>query len=108
MEAKLHVVPEKCSGIFAESTGEMEIFAPKYEMAGYLVINTKDGDLRLDFLEAGTRETLNAKLWVNGENSTGIYESATGDLTFALEVTPPFFGRGPYEGTIALKEAPPA
>jgi hypothetical protein len=103
MESKLHVVPDKCTGIFAGSTGEMEIFAPNYRMAGYLVIDAEHGELRINFLEAGTRETLNAELWVDGENSTGIYAGASGELKFALEVTPPFFGRGPYEGTLRLQ-----
>ncbi|MGI8631141.1 MAG: hypothetical protein ACR2NA_01130 [Solirubrobacterales bacterium] len=58
MESKLHVVPDKCTGIFAGATGEM---------AGYLIINTESGDLKLDFLESGSRETLNADLWVNGQ-----------------------------------------
>ncbi len=104
MEAKLHVVPEKCTGIFEGSTGELEIFAPQYRMPGYLVIETDAGRLRMDFLEAGTRETLNADLWVNGEESTGTYEGARGELKFALKVTPPFFGEGPYSGTIWVQD----
>ncbi len=32
METKLHVVPDKCSGIFAGATGDMEIIAPAYRM----------------------------------------------------------------------------
>jgi hypothetical protein len=100
METKLHVLPDKCTGIFAGSTGEMEFIAPNYKMAGYLVIDTEHGDLRMDFMEAGTRETLNADLWVNGEESTGAWAGAEGELKFALEVMPPFFGRGPYSGTI--------
>jgi hypothetical protein len=107
MEAKLHVVPDKSTGIFAGATGEMEIFAPSYKMAGYLVIDTEHGDLRLDFMEAGTRETLNADLWVNGDESSGIWKNAEGELEFALEVTPPFFGKGPYSGTIRLENEPP-
>ena len=78
MEGKLHVLPDKSSGIFAGATGEMEILAPEYKMAGFLVIETANGDLRMDFLEAGTRETLNADLWVNGEESSGILEERGG------------------------------
>ena len=107
METKLHVVPEKCTGIFAGSTGEMEFIAPNYRMAGYLVIDTEHGDLRMDFMEAGTRETLNADLWVNGDESTGAWSGAEGELKFALEVTPPFFGRGPYSGTIRVENELP-
>jgi hypothetical protein len=107
METKLHVVPEKCTGIFEGSTGEMEFIAPNYKMAGYLVIDTAHGDLRLDFMEAGTRETLNADLWVNGEESSGAWSGAEGELKFALEVTPPFFGKGPYSGTIRTREELP-
>ncbi|MGZ4691788.1 MAG: hypothetical protein ACXVKA_14525 [Acidimicrobiia bacterium] len=106
METKFHVVPEKCTGIFAGSTGEMDMIAPNYKMRGYLIVETDRGDLKMDFLEAGSRETLNADLWVNGEDSTGIWKGAEGELTFALEVTPPFFGRGPYSGTIRLQQAP--
>jgi hypothetical protein len=107
METKLHVVGEKSTGIFEGSTGEMEIMAPKYKMGGYLVIENEHGELRMDFLEAGTRETLNADLWINGENSTGIYAGARGELQFALTVTPPFFGKGPYSGTMWLQNEPP-
>ena len=108
IETKLHVLPDKSTGIFAGSTGEMEFIAPEYKMAGYLVIDTEHGDLRMDFMEAGTRETLNADLSVNGAESTGIWANAEGELSFALEVTPPFFGRGPYEGTIRLENEPPS
>lgn len=108
MEVKVHVVPEKSTGIFEGATGEMEIFAPGYKMAGYTLINTEHGDLKLDFLEQGTRELLNADLWVNGEDSTGIWKNARGELEFSLTVTPPFYGRGPYSGTIWLENEPPA
>lgn len=108
METKLHVIPEKCTGIFEGSTGEMEFIAPNYKMAGYLVIDTQHGDLRLDFMEAGTRETLNADLWVNGDESTGAWSNAEGELKFALEVIPPFFGRGPYSGTIRTENELPS
>jgi hypothetical protein len=108
MEAKLHVVPEKSTGIFEGATGELEIFAPNYKMPGYLVVDTEQGKLRLDFLEAGSRNTLDADLWVNGAESTGIYEGARGELTFSLKVTPPFFGEGPYSGTMWLAQAPAA
>src|SRR4051794_30448383 len=50
METKLHVVGEKCTGIFEGATGEMEIMAPKYKMGGYLVIENEQGELRMDFL----------------------------------------------------------
>jgi hypothetical protein len=106
MDVRLRLVPEKCTGIFEGAQGEMEIEPPNYRMAGYLVVNGKDGDLRLNFLERGSREVLNADLWVDGENSTGIYANATGELTFSLEVTPPFYGRGPYSGTIWLEQEP--
>jgi hypothetical protein len=106
METKVHVLPEKCTGIFEGTTGEMEMIAPNSKMAGYLVINTDDGDLRMDFLEQGSRETLNADLWVNGDESTGKWKGASGELKFALEVTPPFFGKGPYSGTITLQGDP--
>jgi hypothetical protein len=107
METKLHVVPEKSTGIFEGASGELELEPPNYRMPGYLVVNTRDGDLRLEFLEKGSRELLNADLWVNGDESTGIWKDAEGELTFSLTVTPPFFGRGPYSGTIRLQQEPP-
>jgi hypothetical protein len=108
MEVGATVDPAKSTGIFANSTGQMEITAPDYDMAGHLVINTEHGDLWLDFLESGGRGILNARLWVNGEQSTGIYRNARGDLTFSLQTVPPNFGRGPYSGTIWLEQAPPS
>jgi hypothetical protein len=108
MEVLLRVDPEKSTGIFAGATGEVELATPGYKMAGHLIVNTKDGDLRLDFLEAGERGVLKANLWVDGENSTGIYRNARGELQFALTATPPNFGRGPYSGTIWLEHEPPA
>jgi len=107
MEVKLHVIPEKSTGIFEGATGEVELMSPKYRMAGYLIVNTEHGDLRLDFLEAGSREKLDADLWVNGENSSGIWKNASGDLRFSLDVTPPVYGRGPYWGTVQLENEPP-
>jgi len=107
MEAKLHVLPDKSTGIFEGATGELELMAPNYRMAGYLVVNTEHGDLRLDFLEAGSREKLDADLWVNGAESSGIWKNARGELRFSLEVTPPVYGRGPYWGTLELEDEPP-
>lgn len=107
MEVMATVDSAKCTGIFANSTGQVEITAPDYDMAGHLVINTEHGDLRLDFLESGGRGVLNANLKVNGEQSTGLYHNAHGDLTFSLKTVPPNFGRGPYSGTIWLEQAPP-
>jgi hypothetical protein len=99
------MVPEKSTGIFAGAFGEMEIFAPQYRMRGRLLLETKDGDLELDFLEWSEQGTLTSDLWVNGAESTGIFENAEGQLKFALTVTPPFFGRGPYSGVIRLQQA---
>jgi len=107
MEVKLLVDPEKSTGIFAGSTGEALLTTPNYEMAGHLIINTKHGDVWLDFLEHGGRGVLRADLWLNGEKSTGIYQGGRGELKFELAATPPNFGRGPYSGTIYLQQAPP-
>src|SRR4051794_15984259 len=107
METMLRVVPDKSTGIFEGATGEMEVMAPNYKMGGYLVVENEQGELRMNFLEAGTRETLNADLWIDGENSTGIYAGARGELEFALTVPPPFFGKGPYSGTMWLENEPP-
>ena len=107
MEVMLRVDPEKSTGIFAGASGEVELATPQYQMSGYLVIETDDGDLRLDFLEAGERGVLKADLWVDGAQSTGIYRNARGDLRFALETRPPNFGWGEYSGTIWLEQEPP-
>jgi len=107
MQVKLQVDPEQSTGIFAGATGEMELATPAYRMAGYLVINAKDGDLRLTFLEKGQLGQLTADLWVDGEQSTGIYKNAKGELTFALTTRLPNYGQGSYQGTIWLEQAPP-
>ncbi|MGN6561725.1 MAG: hypothetical protein ACTHMU_03615 [Thermomicrobiales bacterium] len=107
MEVKLQVDPEKSTGIFAGSTGEALLTTPNYEMGGHLIINTKNGDVWLDFLEHGGRGVLRADLWLNGEKSTGIYQGGRGELKFELAATPPNFGLGPYSGTIYLQQAPP-
>jgi hypothetical protein len=101
------VVPEKSTGIFADAFGEMEIFAPHYQMEGRLTLETKDGDLELDFMEWSEQGTLTSDLTVNGDKSTGIFKDAEGELKFALTVTPPFFGRGPYSGVVRLQQEPP-
>jgi hypothetical protein len=108
MDVKLRVDPERSTGIFDGATGEAEIEAPNYKFGGYLVVNTDDGDLRLDFLEEGKMGRLDADLSVDGENSTGIYQNARGELTFSLEVIPPLGAEGPYSGTIWLEQPPPS
>ena len=108
MEVMLRIDPEKSAGIFAGASGEVELATPHYQMSGYLVIETSDGDLRLDFLEAGQRGVLKANLWVDGAQSTGIYHNAHGELRFALDTRPPNFGWGEYSGTLLLEGEPPA
>jgi hypothetical protein len=108
MIVKVAAQPDKSSGIFEGAAGELEVEVPNYKYPGYLVVATKDGDLRLDFLEGREGEHLNAQLWVDGENSTGIFAGAEGELTFSLETMPPLFGVGPYSGTIRLQQEPPA
>jgi hypothetical protein len=106
MQVELQADPQKSTGIFAGATGAIELETPAYRMAGYLVINTRDGDLRLTFLEKRRFGVLDADLRVDGERSTGIYKHATGELMFSLTTWPPNFGRGTYEGTIRLGQAP--
>ena len=108
MKVSLRVDPEKSTGIFAGAAGQTEMSAPHYRMAGYLVVNTKQGDLRLNFLEHEKPEEGNlvADLQVDGAESTGIYRGARGDLKFAIAVAAaanrPNFGKGTYSGTIWL------
>ena len=102
MKTSLAIDADASTGIFAGATGELEFESPNYQMAGDLVIDTADGELCLTFLEQGRRDALDAELEVDGERSTGRWAGATGQLQFALTVTPPFFGQGPYSGTIVL------
>lgn len=108
MDVRLRVDPERSTGVFEGASGELEVEAPNYKFGGYLVVETKDGDLRLDFLEEGKMGSLDADLWVNGEESTGIYKNANGELTFSLKVIPPLGAEGPYSGTIWLEQKPPS
>ena len=107
MDVRLLVDPEKSTGIFAGATGEIQLVTPNYKIPGFMVVVTQHGDLRMNFLEEAERGTLHADLWVDGENSTGLYHNARGDLKFALSMTPPNFGMGPYSGTIWLEQEPP-
>lgn len=97
--------PTRSTGIFAGATGSVELETPSYRMAGYVVVETEGGDLRIDFLERGSRTVLAADMTVDGARSTGIFRNAMGSLEFELKVSPPNFGRGPYRGTIWLDPA---
>lgn len=102
METTVRVDPDASTGVFAGATGALELQAPAYRMPGHLVVETAEGDLCLEFLEKGSRDVLEADLWVDGSRSTGRYAGATGTLTFSLRVTPPFFGEGTYDGALRL------
>jgi hypothetical protein len=108
MEVTAHVLPDRSTGIFEGATGDIEIVTPAYRMAGYMVVDTSRGKLKLEFLEKGSRDKLDADLWVDGEESTGMWSGARGELKFSLEITPPFYGLGPYWGTIYVEEEPSA
>jgi len=105
METKLVINPDKCTGIFSGTCGELELVPPNYRMPGHLIINTSKGDLRLEFLEVGDQENLRADLSVDGANSTGFYKNARGELQFSLKVVPPFWGTGTYSGTMWLDDS---
>jgi hypothetical protein len=105
MDVRLLVVPEKSTGVFSGATGKIRVHAPEYRMPGYVVVNTAHGDLKMDFLERGSLDVLRIDLTVDGAASTGMYAGASGELTAALTVRPPFFGRGPYEGRLNLVAA---
>ena len=102
MDVRVQVVPEKSTGVFSGATGEIRVNVPEYRMPGYVIVNTGKGDLKMNFLERGSLDVLRIDLTVDGAASTGIYAGAEGELSAALTVRPPFFGRGPYEGTINL------
>ena len=114
MKVTLRIDPERSTGIFAGATGEVELSTPHYRMGGYLVVNTKQGDLRLNFLEHEPPEQGNlvADLQVDGSASTGIYHNARGDLSFSIAVAAaphrPNYGKGSYKGTLWLQQEPPA
>jgi hypothetical protein len=76
-------------------------------MAGHLIVQTRHGNLQLNFLESIKDGLLCADLTVDGERSTGAYHNATGELTFALDRPRPFYGEGPYSGTIRLENPLP-
>lgn len=101
----LQIDGEHSTGIFAGASGEIEVDAPQHKDAGYLVVNTKDGDLRLDFLEWAEGGNLVADLWVNPAHSTGMYKNAQGQFQFSLEIFPGGIAKGPYAGTLFLETA---
>ena len=103
----VRVDPDKSTGIFAGATGEMSISAPNYQTAGYLIVETGQGTLRMDFLEHGSvGGVLLGELWVNGALSTGMWHGATGALRSRLQLGYPNTARGEYEGTISLAAKP--
>ena len=110
MKVTLRVDSDRSTGIFAGATGETELSTPHYRMAGYLVVETRDGDLVLNFLEHELPEEGNlvADLQVDGAKSTGIYHNARGDLTFSIAVAAaahlPNYGKGWYAGTMWLEQ----
>jgi hypothetical protein len=106
-ELAVRIDPEASSGMFAGATGEMRITAPNYRIGGHLLLNTADGDVVMTFVESAVRGVLNAVLSLDGKRSTGLYHDAQGELTFALTLIPPNFGRGPYWGTMWLQAEPP-
>ena len=110
MKVTLRVDPETSTGIFAGSAGQIELATPHYRMAGYLVVTTKRGDLRLNFLEHEQPEGNNlvADLQVDGARSTGLYHNARGELTFSIAVAAapdrPNYGKGSYQGKLWLAQ----
>lgn len=104
MNVELAVTPERCTGVFGSASGSIAVEVPEYRVGGSLVVHTGDGDLWMDFLEVGVRGVLNADLWVDGARSTGRWDGARGDVTFAMELHHPNFAIGPYEGSIQLAD----
>ena len=112
---KLEVDGDQSTGIYAGASGEMTVEAPNHKTAGYMVITSQQGTLRLEFLEWYEKGQLVADLWVNGEKSTGIYENARGDLKFSLGFYAAFepegglkdmCAKGEYSGTLRLEREP--
>jgi Proto-chlorophyllide reductase 57 kD subunit len=113
---KLEVDGEKSTGIYAGASGEMTVEAPNHKTAGYMMIDTDSGRLRLNFLEWYEEGQLVASLWPDGEASTGTYRQAKGELRFSLgfyaamdpQASTPvnMCAKGTYSGTLWLEEAP--
>jgi hypothetical protein len=104
---RLVVDGKRSTGSYAGATGEMEIEAPPAVETGFLVVATRHGDLRLSFREWPKQGKLVAECQVDGEQSTGIYRQARGDLQFALNMMAGSVARGPYSGTIYLQQMSP-
>lgn len=93
----------KSASIYHGASGEMTLTVPNLKDAGYMVVSTGEGDLQLSFLEWREDMSLVADLWVDGQKSTGIYQGASGELHFKLDVYPQdLVAIGPYAGTIQL------
>ena len=98
---------EQSTGIYQGASGEMTLTVPNLKDAGYMVVSTEEGDLRLGFLEWQDGLNLVANLWVEGEKSTGIYRNAKGELEFSLAISPQEgLAKGPYSGTLWLEQEP--
>jgi hypothetical protein len=102
---RFQIDPAKSTGFYAGASGEMVVVAPAHRETGYLVVATKQGDLRLQFCEWVEQGKIVAELWIDGDHSTGIYLHASGDLNFALAVHPAGLAKGPYWGTLRLAGA---
>lgn len=97
---------EQSTGIYAGASGDVTLTVPNRKDAGYLVVATPDGDLRLSFLEWSEGPNLVADLWVDGTKSTGVYAGASGELTFSLGIDAgKGIAVGPYSGTIRIEES---
>jgi len=101
----LRIDPARSTGIYAGATGELSVEAPAHREAGHMVVNTAQGDLRLDFLEWPEGGKLVAELTVDGSKSTGAYRNAQGTLRFELERIALGVGKGTYSGVLRLDSA---
>ena len=68
-----------------------------------MVITSKQGNLRLTFLEWPEGTQLVADLQVDGAGSTGAYQNARGALHFALDRIAVGVAKGTYSGTLELE-----
>jgi hypothetical protein len=99
----LEISGADCTGVYEGAGGETDISLPQFKEAGHLIVATEHGDVCMTFLEWLADGKLDADLRVDGVRSTGKYKGAEGELRFSLQLYPTGAAKGPYSGTIRLR-----
>lgn len=103
----LSIDGSKCTGIFAGASGEVELITPRHRESGYVVVDTVNGELRMNFVEWREEPHLIAEFTVDGDKSTGTYHQARGELKAKFVSFPGAMGKATYSGTLVLEREPP-